>query len=825
MKNNYYEIKLALFLVFFFASMYAYGSDDVSPGLHIDAGGEAIPLPLKSTTVRGNIKGFVADIKVVQEFVNPYDKHIQATYVFPLSASAAVYHMEMKFKSTVVKAVIKKKEEAQQIYDEAVQAGKTAALLEQNRPNIFTQKVGNIPPGEKVTVTLTYLELLPYEQGVSSFVFPTVVGPRYIPQGAPTGLPDKNPQGRVADNARVPDASAITPPSFAEGETGAHRIDLRITVYPKVAIQTLTSPSHQISVSRQSKEKAVVTIKKTDTVPNKDFVLKIDVRDNAPAVAVLTHKEKEDDGYVTLAIQPPAHVAPKDATPKDLFFVVDNSGSMSGAPLNACKDLIKEALTHLNPGDRFTVMRFSDSVSTLSSAPLANTKANVQRAVQYVNDMHGMGGTEMLSGIRRALEGKPENGRVRIVFFLTDGYIGNDNEILAAVKDENHANARLFSLGVGSSVNRYLLSGMARLGRGKVQFVRYDEDPKPVVENFYRMVRNPVLTDISLKWNGVSATNQVPQVIPDLFDGEPLVVHSRYTEGGDGELEISGFLGNKYWRKKIAVHLPNTNQNPDIAKLWARAKISMWSDIETGRPGAHREDIETLAIEHNLMSQYTSFVAVAETISRQEGEPLIPVTQRIPLPDSVSQHALGTLSRYEIPPGDPFIAVKAPSDVKKVTAVFPFGLVKDLRYDASRDRWRGRFLVPTGIPDGHYAIVIAITHKDGTVELNTEMFHLDSEAAEFITNFDNKKIQSGKGLLLKVDTIEPAAEVYIHCEALGLNRVQFLQETDDGIRWEKWISFDKTIAPGAYSALVVMRDTAGNRIEQTVTIHIVGAKK
>ena len=828
--NKYYDLKLIVFFVVFFVSMHVWGAEpgtqgndhsSVSPGLHIDANGEAIPLPLKSTKVRGNIKGFVADMKVIQEFVNPYDAHIEATYVFPLSASAAVYHMEMKFRGTVVKAVIKKKEDAQKIYDDAVKAGKTAALLEQNRPNIFTQKVGNIPPGEKVTVTLTYLELLPYGQGVSAFVFPTVVGPRYIPAGEKTGVRDANPEGRIADNTRVPDASAITPPSFAEGETGAHRIDLKITVNPRIPIQSLTSPSHKILVAKHSKQKATVSIAKTDRIPNKDFVLKIDARDNVPAIAVLAHKKTGDAGYVTLAIQPPVKVAAKDATPKDLFFVVDNSGSMSGAPINACKDLIKEALTHLNPSDRFTVMRFSDNVSTLSATPLANTKQNIQKAVRYVDEMHGMGGTEMLSGIRRALEGKPGKGRIRIVFFLTDGYIGNDREILAAVKENNEANARLFSLGVGSSVNRYLLSGMARLGRGKVQYVRYDEDPAPVIEGFYRMVRNPVLTDVQVKWQGVTVSDQVPKNIPDLFDGEPLIIHQRFADGGDGELELSGFLGSTYWRKKINVQLPVSRHNPDIARLWARAKIKMWSDDEVAMPGAHQEDIENLALAHNLMSQYTSFVAVAKKVSREEGEPLIPVTQRIPLPEGVSQHALGTLSRYEIPPGDPFIAVKAPSDAQKVTAVFPFGLTKDLRYDASRERWRGRFLVPTGIPDGHYAIVIAITHKDGSVQMNTETFHLDSDAAEFITNFDGKKVQAGKGALLKVDTIEPAREVYIHCDALGLNRVLFLPETDDGIKWEKWIAIDKDIPAGAHSVLVVMRDMAGNRIEQTITIEII----
>ena len=810
-----------LFVMTLVSMLHAAGRDDdrVTPGLVLTAGERSIPLPLMKTAVHGDLTGFVAEVTVTQTFVNPYDDVIEATYVFPLPERAAVNAMTMRLPGREVTAEIKLREEAERIYDEAVTAGQTAALLNQERPNIFTQKVGNIPPGEKVAVTLTYVDVLPYENGISSFVFPMVVGPRYIP-GMPAGT-YLEASGRIPDTTRVPDASRITPPAFDEGEAGAHRIDLTLDINPGKPIRSITSPSHTLQFERFGNRRATVSIAKGDKVPNKDFILEIDLRGEMPETQVLAHRQSGEDGYVTVAIQPPAAPAAEEIVPKDLFFVVDNSGSMSGAPLDAAKALVKEALKHMNPNDRFTIMRFSDAVSAFSALPLANTPSNVEKGVAFIDAMAGMGGTEMLSGIRRALEGDALSDRIRIVFFLTDGYIGNDDEILNAVRTENHARARLFSLGVGSSVNRYLLSAMARLGRGEMQVMGYDEDPIPFVKRFYRRVQNPVLTDITLEWDGVSISDVVPAVTPDLFDGQPLLIHARYETTGNGTLTVKGRLGKKAFRQKYDISFPGKADRPAIANIWARALIGDYEDEETSRPGSRRDDIATLALSHNLMSKYTSFVAVDKAVSRAQTEPLIPVAQRLPLPDGVSRNALGDLSRYEIPPGDPFISVWAPAGAVRVTAFFPFGLVKDLIYDAGRDKWRGRFLVPAGIPDGYYKIVIAVEMPDGEIFFRNEVYHLDSETQDFETNFDAVRVRAGKGMLMAVDAIEAADEVYVHSEALHIDRLSL--EPVDGDRrvdFEKWIRIDESIAPGEYALGVVVRDAAGNRLEKTLYVTV-----
>jgi Ca-activated chloride channel homolog len=258
-----------------------------------------------------------------------------------------------------------------------------------------------------------------------------------------------------------------------------------------------------------------------------------------------------------------------------------------------------------------------------------------------------------------------------------------------------------------------------------------------------------------------------------------------------------------------------------VASLWARAMIGMWDDEESVSPGSRKDDITRVALAHSLTSRYTSFVAVDREVSRPRSEPLIPVAQRIPLPEGVSRSALGDLSRTDIPPGDPFIEVAAPADARSVTALFPFGLVKALRYDVARELWRGRFLVPAGIPDGFYEIVVAIVHADGRVEYRRQTYHLDSEVAEFSCSFDRVRVRAGRGFSLDVDAVESAAEVYAHSEALGIRRAALEPaDEDDRIDWSGWFEVGADVAPGVYPLLVVVRDDAGNRVERTLEVGV-----
>ncbi|MEO1171478.1 MAG: VWA domain-containing protein, partial [Myxococcota bacterium] len=596
-------------------------------------------------------------------------------------------------------------------------------------------------------------------------------------------------------------------------------------------IRALHSPSHALDVTERSESRSTVRIAPGDRYPNKDFILHIDVRGETPEAQLLTHRDETGHGYLTLAVQPPSTLTSANTTPKDLFFVVDNSGSMHGAPLAAAKRLITTALHNMNAGDRFTIMRFSDDVSSLSAVPLGNEPRNVEAGVAFVEAMEGMGGTEMLSGVRRALEGVPEPGRIRVVFFLTDGYIGNDAEILNAVQTENEAQARLFSLGVGSSVNRYLLAGMARLGRGEMQVMRHDAEPGPFVDRFYERVRNPVLTNVQVDWGGLPVEDTTPEITPDLFSGQPLLIHGRYSASARGTVTVRGEYGGRAFEQRIPVALPERAERPAVASLWARTKIRDYSDEETQCGECRRDAITEIALEHQLMSKYTAFVAVdRENVARGAEEKLIPVAQRLPLPEGVSRRALGDLSRRNIPPGDPIISIAAPSDARRVTAYFPFGLVKQLHFDTLRELWRGRFLVPAGVPDGDYSVLVVIELADGNTVSRREPFTLDSDTDDFIAFFVDSDgsmspvsaatAEARQMVELNVDAIEPAAEVYVHCGSLGWNRRLLSPLDDDRILWDGLLVVPAKAKVGSHSVLVVVRDAAGNRFERTLNLNV-----
>lgn len=803
-------------------------------GLYLTSEREAVPLPVVKTEVRGVMRGFVARVNVTQIFVNPFSETIEATYVFPLSQNAAVHTMEMLVDGRRIVAEIQPREVAERTYRDAVARGHTASLLTQERANVFTEHVGNIPPGQAIEVRLSYVEALPFEAGRASFSFPTVVGPRFVP-GAPRELTNIDPYARQRPTRSVPDADRITPPALGSKQSTDHRIDLELEVDPGRVIRFIHSPSHALDLTEHGSRRATVRIAPGDRELTKDFILHLDLRGKNPSAAVLAHRDEQGDGYATLVIQPPRLPAVDQVSAKDLFFVVDTSGSMSGKPLDAAKLLIETALAGMNPNDRFTVMRFSDSVSTLSATPLTNTAENTAAAIEFVRSLSGGGGTQMISGVRRALEGRVEPGRIRIVFFLTDGYIGNDAEIMAAVHNENTSEARLFSLGVGSSVNRGLLAGMARAGRGEMQVMRHDEQPGPFVERFYRRVRNPVLTNVTVDWGTLAVHGATPEIIPDVFDGQPMLLHARYRAPGHGTVTVRGKLGTIPFEQQLEVTLPERAEQPAIAKLWARAFLQRYDDQEASCPGCFKHEITKLALEHELMSRYTAFVAVEEERHRrQPSEPLIPVAQQLPLPEGVSRAALGELSRRQIPPGDPIISIAAPSDAKRVTAYFPFGLVKELHYDNHRHLWRGRFLVPAGIADGNYTVRVVIELSDGTTRVRLEPFTLDSQTEDFEAFFTGgadcqdpsalRRVNSVADTMLElnVDAIEPAMEVYAHSLELGWDRIALQPIDDEHILWDALMVVDSDVVPGAYEVLVVVRDAAGNRLTQTLEVQVLG---
>jgi len=443
----------ALTLCVLFASV-AFGEGVPGQGQLVTKEGKLFPLKL--TEVKAEVAGAVADVVVRQTFTNPYDLPIEAIYVFPLPDRAAISDFHLEVGRYRIRGEIRRREEAREVYEQAKKAGKTAALLTQERPNIFTQHVANILPGGEIVVEIRYLEDLPLLKDTYRFVFPMVVGPRFLPPG------------EVPDAHRVPsEPTEYLAPDARPGNDIS--VDVRLDA--GVPFQ-LSSPSHRLDAAHDGGPFALVRLGPADTIPNKDFILEWKVAGDAPQVAIHVHRA-EEGGFFTLMVQPEVDPAADVVAGREMVFVLDCSGSMSGMPIETAKAVIEKTLKTLRPDDTFQVLRFSEKASGLWKAPRRANPADVATALSFVSRLRGHGGTMMIEGIRAALSGPRDPERIRIVHFLTDGYIGNESQILSEIH-RRCGEARIFPLGVGSSVNRYLIDRMAEAGRGSPAYIRQD---------------------------------------------------------------------------------------------------------------------------------------------------------------------------------------------------------------------------------------------------------------------------------------------------------------------------------------------------------------
>lgn len=640
-------------------------TDDASDGaLQVIRDGKAGDFcPLKHTDVQAEISGFLARVTVKQQFVNTSEGTIEAIYTFPLPSDSAVDDMTLRVGDRVIKGDIKKREEARKIYEQARQAGHTAALLDQERPNIFTQSVANIAAGATVEVEISYSETLKYDAGNYEFVYPMVVGPRYIPGNA-TG---RQGGGWSPDTDQVPDASRITPPVAGvhygvKGSRAGHDISLTVKLDAGVVVQKLDSLLHEVDVQHTSAHSAIVRLKNEGEIPNRDFVLKYQVAGSTVQDALLTHADPitsresrgggvegaTTDGYFTFILQPPDRVREEDATPRELIFVLDTSGSMSGFPIETGKKVMIRAIENLRAGDTFNLITFSGDEHILFPQPVPATSANIKAATSFLSGQRGGGGTEMMKAIRAALGDDASSGvnlntvrrcgqendcktstpigqAVRVVVFMTDGYVGNDMEIIGAI--QKHPEARVFSFGIGSSVNRFLLDGMARAGRGEVEYVTRTEDAPPAADRLYERVHTPVLTDVIIDWGTLPVHDVLPSRPLDLFSVKPVVLTGRYSGDAKGTIHLRGKQAGKAFDRAIKVELQGKQAaNGAVAQLWARNRISDlmsqdWSGMQQGNPSqALREQITQLGLDYRLMTQFTSFVAVEEQTVVENGQ-------------------------------------------------------------------------------------------------------------------------------------------------------------------------------------------------------------
>lgn len=599
--------------------------DDQYPGAGVMVAkrpDKEIPLPLKHTAVKAKVNGCIATVEVTQQFHNPYDSKIEAIYVFTLPGNSAINEFIMIIGERQIRGIIREREEAERIYKEARSQGYVASMMTEERPNIFTQSVANIEPGKQIDVNIKYFNTLSFMDGWFEFVFPMVVGPRFNPAGSKHGI------GAVARTKSGSSGHSTEVSYLRPGERSGHDIALNVEIDAGVSIEEFECATHRIATQRPAPDKLVATLAASDRVPNKDFVLRYRVTGGEIKAGVLTHKD-ERGGFFTMMLYPPAQMTSMPRAPIEMVFVLDCSGSMNGRPIAQAKEAIRTALQLLKPFDSFQLINFSMSASQLSARPLAATPENIRMALRHLDSLNAEGGTMMIEGVKGALDFPHDPRRLRFVCFLTDGYIGNESDILREI-DNRLGPARIFSFGVGTSVNRYLLDSMARVGRGAVAYLLTETDSAPIMSNFFERISHPALTDLEIDWNGMNVQDVFPKRLPDLFAGRP-VLTGRFRGEPPPFVNIRARQGES--TRELAAPVFREEASPALASIWARSKIadlslrSIRSDVLT-----FTGEIKKTALDFGLLSQFTAFVAVDST-RRTEG--WSGTTVPVPVPEGV----------------------------------------------------------------------------------------------------------------------------------------------------------------------------------------------
>jgi Ca-activated chloride channel family protein len=652
-------------------------------------------LPLESSHYDVQIIGGVAEIELEQVFYNDSDEFIEAIYTFPLDGGAAVDAMSIRMGLREIVGEVQEREEARKAYEEARSEGKAAGLTEQQRPNIFTQSVANIPPGEEITVSLHVVQPIERIDGAYELVIPLVVGPRFSPiQG-------------------VSDVEEITP-EVARGETGVD-VDIDVDLLAGVQLSEVLSPTHEVDI-KQRKSRARVQLE--DARPHKDFVLRWSVESDEPMAMAL-----EQDDHMMVRFEPPETPDREQVIARELIWVIDTSGSQDGMPLDMSKDAMHAAFDGMNDNDRFSLIQFADDMSSFSDEPVWATPENIEAGRRWLDGLTAGGGTNMVEGVYGSLDIAPDPQLERYVVFLTDGLIGNEAHVLATIEDRLGA-ARLFTFGLGYGTNRWLLEEMAIAGGGRATFVMGTESPEESVERFMEGIDQPVLSDIEVDWGDWKVDIAHPNRIGDLMAGQPLEIMAR-VDGGSGPIRVTGRLAGRDFAQEIQVQ---SAEGTGIASLWARAHVaSLTRQQHWGEDEAIKTEILTTALEYQLLTRYTSFVAIDRRIVNPDGE-LDRVDQPSELPEGMNYET--SVSRTYTPPGDPLLTVDAPADARSVLAVYPWGETRQMRWDELRERWYDRFLVPRDVPDGEIEIVVFIYDADGSITRRVEQMVVDSEADE-----------------------------------------------------------------------------------------------
>lgn len=581
-------------------------------------------LPLKSTRAQVDIAGVIADVKVTQVYRNEGSRPLEAIYVFPGSTRAAVYGMTMTIGERVLKALIKEKQQARADYEQAKQQGRSASLLEQQRPNVFQMNVANILPGDEIRVEMSYTELLVPTEGTYSFVYPTVVGPRY--SGVP-GTASSTGEQWVAN------------PYTKEKELPFASFDLEARLEAGMPIDKIGCDTHKTDITYEHAGLARVKLQASEKQGgNRDFILKYRLMGGQIQSGLLLNKGDKEN-YFLLMMQPPKRVVPAMMPPREYVFILDVSGSMNGYPIETAKQVVSKLVLGLRPQDRFNILVFeggSAAWSEQGSKPA--TPENVQEALAFISPRYGSGGTELQAALKHALDLPRTKGMSHTFVIATDGYISADYRVLDFLR-EHLGDANMFAFGIGTSVNRFLIEGMAHAGQGESFVVSDGRQAEAQAERFRKYIESPVLTNVKVQFDGFDAYDVEPLQVPDVLAERPVLVFGKWRGEAKGSIRVTGLSGDRAYEQTFPVQLGQPGDNGALRYLWARTRIQRMGDY--GKCGSDRSaEITKLGLEYNLLTDFTSFIAVDSVVRNTTGD-VQTVKQPLPLPQGVSNLAVG----------------------------------------------------------------------------------------------------------------------------------------------------------------------------------------
>jgi Ca-activated chloride channel family protein len=591
--------------------------------LYWKTGQEQTAAPVLATNVEIRVTGVVARARVHQEFTNPGAGWAEGVYVFPLPDDAAVDHLRMRVGDRIVEGQIRERQAAKAAYTQARQQGQRTSLVEQERPNVFTTSLANIPPGAMITIEIEYQQTVQYDAGQFRLRFPMVVGPRYVPGEPVAGA---GGSGEALDTNEVPDASRISPPVRPPQQGPINPVRLRVELDPGLPLATVESAYHTIHTAPFSGGRYEVTLAEQTVPADRDFELVWrPVAGTAPDAALLVESRGEHQ-YALLMVMPPA-AGERVRVPREVTFVLDHSGSMAGASITQAKAALTLALNRLTPADTFNVIRFNHRTDSLFTSPQPASGANVRAAEHYVAAIRANGGTEMLPALERALDATEAAGRLRQVIFLTDGAVANELPLFTTIRDRL-ADRRLFTIGIGSAPNSHFMREAARLGRGTFTYIGSPDEVRDKMVALFRKVEAPAVADITLELGGAADAEIMPTPIPDLYQGEPVVVALR-ARTLPAHVTVRGRSGATAWTREVPIH--TAREGAGLPTAWARRKIAALLDQRSAEGGdeAVRTAVIEVALAHHLVSRYTSLVAVDVTPER-------------PADAALSSHALAT---------------------------------------------------------------------------------------------------------------------------------------------------------------------------------------